>query len=136
MAYHILLVDDDPDFRLKMKQLLQSAGFAVTESESEQQAYELARRSKFDLAIVNLILENSDSGFTLCYHFKKDYPNMPLILLSSSTSDMAIEFSMESASERAWIKADTLLNKPIRFEQLLFGIQRLLGCLAPEEYYK
>ncbi|MDR3199667.1 MAG: response regulator [Planctomycetaceae bacterium] len=131
MAYHILLVEDDPDFRLTVKQSLQSAGFAVTESESEQQAYELARRSKFDLAVVDLIMENSDSGFTLCYHFKKDYPDMPLILLSSSTSDMDIEFSMESASERAWIKADTLLNKPIRFEQLLYSVQRLLGCFAP-----
>jgi CheY-like chemotaxis protein len=131
MAYHILLVEDDPDFRLKTKQSLQNAGFAVTESESEQQAYELTRRSKFDLAIIDLIMENSDSGFTLCYHFKKDYPNMPLILLSSSTSDMDIEFSMESASERSWIKADALLDKPLRFEQLLYGVQRLLGCLAP-----
>jgi len=128
---HILLVEDDPDFRLTMKQSLQDSGFTVTEAESEQQAYEMARRNNFDLAIVDLMLENTDSGFTLCYHFKQDYPKMPLILLSSSTSDMNIDFSMESACERSWIKADTLLNKPIRFEQLLYAVQRLLGCLAP-----
>jgi CheY-like chemotaxis protein len=132
MAYHILLVEDDPDFRLNVKQSLQNAGFAVTEAEGEQRAYELVRRSKFDLAIIDLIMENTDSGFTLCYHFKKDYPTMPLILLSSSAGDMDIEFSMDSASERAWIKADTLLNKPIRFEQLLYGVQRLLTITAHE----
>ena len=131
MAYHILLVEDDPDYRLKVKQALQNAGFVVTEAEGEQAAYEAARRKSFDIAIVDLMMENTDSGFTLSYHFKQDYPKMPIILLSSSTSEMDIEFSMESAWERNWIKADMLLNKPIRFEQLLYAVQRLLGCLAP-----
>ncbi len=130
MAYHILLVEDDPDYRLKVKQSLQNAGFVVTETEGEQAAYEAARRKTFDIAIVDLMMENTDSGFTLCYHFKQDYPKMPIVLLSSSTSEMDIEFSMESTWERNWIKADTLLNKPIRFEQLLYAVQRLLGCLA------
>lgn len=131
MSYQILLVDDDPDFRSETKQSLQNAGFNVTEAEGEQQAYEMARRKKFDLAVVDLMMENTDSGFTLCYHFKRDYPDMPIVMLSSATSDMDIEFSMESTSERSWIKADTYLDKPIRFEQLLYAVQRLLGCLAP-----
>lgn len=129
MAQNILLVDDDPDFRLEMKTALQDAGFTVTEAESEQQAYEQAQRKSYDLAIVDLIMENSDSGFTLSYHFKKDYPKMPIIILSSSSSEMDIDFSMESLAERSWIKADMLLNKPLRFEQLLYATQRLLGCL-------
>lgn len=131
MSYQILLVDDDPDFRLHTKQLLQNAGFNVTEAEGEQQAYEMARRKKFDLAIIDLMMENTDSGFTLSYHFKKDYPDMRIVLVSSATSDMDIEFFMESAAERSWIKADAYLDKPIRFEQLLYAVQRLLGCLAP-----
>ncbi len=130
MAHHILLVDKDPDFRLKVRQSLQNAGFVVTEADGEQAAHEAAQKTKFDLAIIDLMLENADSGFTLCHHFKKDYPKMPIVLLSSSTSKMDIEFSMESAAERNWIKADVLLNKPIRFEQLLYATQRLLGILA------
>lgn len=131
MAHHILLVEDDPDYRLKIKQALQNSGFVITEAESEEQAYDVARHKTFDIAIIDLMLENTDSGFTLSYHFKQEYPKMPIILLSSSTSEMDIEFSMESAWERNWIKADTLLNKPIRFEQLLYAVQRLLGQLVP-----
>ncbi len=127
MSQHILLVEDDPDFRLKVKQSLQDAGFDVTEAEGEQRAYDAARHQSFDLAIVDLMLENTDSGFTLCHHLKKDDPKLPIVLLSSSTSDMGINFSIESVWERSWIKADVLLNKPIRFEQLLFAVQRLLG---------
>ncbi len=127
MSHNILLVEKDHDYRSALAQSLQNAGFQVTEAESEQAAYEAAVKTKFDLAIVNLMLENADSGFTLCFHFKKDYPNMPIVLLSSTTSDMDIDFSIESASERNWIKADALLDKPIRFEQLLSSTQRLLG---------
>ena len=126
MPQNILLVDDDPDFRLKAKQSLQDAGYSVTEAEGENQAYEAARNRRFDIAVIDLILENSDSGFSLGYHFKKDYPKMPIVILSSSVSEFGIEFSLESAAERSWIKADALLNKPIRTEQLLQAVRRLM----------
>ena len=126
MPHNILLVDTDPDFRQKAKQSLQDAGYSVTEAEGENQAYEIVRNKKFDIAVVDLILENSDSGFSLSYHFKKDNPQMPVVMLSSSVNDFGIEFSLESASERSWIKADALLNKPIRSEQLLQAVRRLL----------
>ena len=126
MSKNVLLIDDDPDFRLQAKQSLQDAGYAVTEAEGENQAYELARNKRFDIAVVDLMLENSDSGFSLSHHFKKDYPSMPIVLLSSSVSECGVEFSLESVAERSWIKADVLLNKPIRTEQLLQAVHRLL----------
>jgi CheY-like chemotaxis protein len=126
MPQNVLLVDDDPDFRQRAKQSLQDAGFNVAEAEGENQAYEVARNKRFDVAVIDLILENSDSGFSLSYHFKKDYPKMPIVMLSSSVSEFGIEFSLESAAERSWIKADALLNKPIRGEQLLQAVRRLL----------
>jgi CheY-like chemotaxis protein len=126
MPHNVLLIDDDPDFRLKTKQFLQEAGYNITEAEGENQAYEIARNKKFDLAVVDLVMENSDSGFTLSYHFKRDYPEMSIVLLSSSNNEFGIEFSLEATAERSWIKADVLLNKPIRSEQLLQAVRRLL----------
>ena len=126
MPQNVLLIDDDPDFRQRTKQFLQDAGYNVTEAEGENQAYELARNRTFDIAIVDLILENSDSGFSLGYHFKKDYPKMPIVMLSSAVNEFGIEFSLESVSERSWIKADVLLNKPIRAEQLLQAVRHFL----------
>jgi len=126
MSPSVLLIDDDPDFRLKAKQFLQDAGYSVTEAEGENQAYEIARNKKFDITVVDLTLENSDSGFSLSYHFKRDYPTMPIVLLSSTINEFGISFSLESAAERSWIKADALLNKPIRTEQLVQAVRRLL----------
>ena len=126
MPQNVLLIDDDPDFRQQAKQSLQDAGYNVTEAEGENQAYEIIRNKKFDVTIVDLTLENSDSGFSLSYHLKKDHPKMPVVLLSNSISEFGIAFSLESAAERSWIKADALLNKPIRSEQLLQAVKRLL----------
>jgi CheY-like chemotaxis protein len=125
MPQNVLLIDDGPDFRQRTKQFLQDAGYNVTEAEGENQAYEIVRNKRFDITVVDLTLENSDSGFALSYRFKKDYPKMPIVLLSSSVSEFGIEFSLESATERSWIKADALLNKPIRNEQLLHAVKRL-----------
>ena len=127
MPQNVLLVDNDPDLRQKTKQFLQSVGYSVTEAEGEKQAYEIARNKKFDIAIVDLVLENADGGFTLSYHFKQDHPGMPIVMLSSSVNEFGIDFSLESSAECSWIKADALLNKPIRSEQLLRVVRQLVS---------
>ena len=126
-TYEILFVDDDPDFRRENCQALIAAGYAVTEAESAAQAEVAIASRKFDLAIVDLMMERADSGFTLAYHIKKQYPDMPIIMVSSVNSEMGLHFSLESAAERAWIKADAFLNKPLRYEQLEADIHNLLG---------
>ncbi len=125
--YKILFVEDDADFRSDYAQQLRDAGFTVVEAEGETPAGEFLRKDKFDLAIVDLVMENADGGFTLCYHIKKVNPDMPTILITAINSEIELHFSIDSESERSWIKADSLLNKPMRFEQLLFEVKRLLG---------
>ncbi|MDR0522643.1 MAG: response regulator [Planctomycetaceae bacterium] len=130
MSYQILLVDSDPDFRRQSKQWLQEAGFGVIEAENENQANEFVRNKKFDLAVIDVVLENSDGGFTMSYHLKRNYPNMPVVLLSSTVGDFGIDFSIDTVSERSWIKADILLHKPIRSEQLVYSVNRLLTAVS------
>lgn len=129
-SYKILFVDDDALFRQEMSELLKQQGFDVTESVGEKEAEELIEKNSYDLAVINLIMEYADSGFRLCYHLKKRHPKMPAILCSGINNESGMSFSMESEAERSWIKADSFLNKPIRFEQLLAEIETLLGCSA------
>jgi len=128
MSHKILFVEDDADFRTEYAQKLRDSGFTVIEAEGETPAGELLRKDRFDLAIVDLVMENADGGFTLCYHIKKTNPEMPTILITAINNEMELHFTIESESEQSWIKADSMLNKPMRFEQLLFEVKRLLGC--------
>ena len=54
-------------------------------------------------------------------------PFLPVILATGMVSETGIEFDAATAEERSWIKADTVLNKPLRYEQLKKEIDRLLA---------
>ncbi|MCX5670171.1 MAG: hypothetical protein NTU94_02470 [Planctomycetota bacterium] len=72
------------------------------------------------------MLENLDGGFTLCYHLKKADPDIPVILVTGVTHETGLEFDGASGGERSWVKADVILDKPLRFETVRREIERLL----------
>jgi DNA-binding response OmpR family regulator len=122
----VLLVDDDEDFRLQQKLHLEKAGYAVIEAYSRKLAEELLKKEKPDIAIVDLMMEDKDDGFILCYHMKKMDNPIPVILVTAVTSETGYSFGASNEDERHWIKADAILAKPVRFEQLKQEIDRLL----------
>lgn len=122
----ILVVDDDVDFLMQMKINLEGAGYNVVTAEGKHQAETLLASSHPDLAIVDLMMEHFDDGFSLAYHIKKQDADLPIIIVTAVTSETGLEFDAATEEERAWIKADAFLAKPIRFEQLLREIKKLL----------
>jgi CheY-like chemotaxis protein len=122
----ILVVDDDLDFLAQQKQQLEAVGFDVLTAETQHEAEEVMARRKPDLAIVDLMMENMDAGFTLCYHIKKLDRKLPVILVTGVTHETGLEFDAATDEERSWVKADSVLAKPIRFEQLREEIRQLL----------
>ncbi len=122
----ILVVDDDADYRFQQRVQLEAAGYKVIEADSEAAAVSLLEREAPDLAIVDLMMEEMDAGFTLCYHIKKTHPNVPIILATAVTRETGLEFDAATSEERSWIKADAFLAKPIRFDQLKREVERLL----------
>jgi len=123
----ILFVDDDPDFRAAHIPALKNLGAAVVEAESFADAEAKRGTGSFDLAIIDLMMEKPDSGFTLAYHIKKDTPATKVILVSEVNSTPGIHFGLDTPAERAWIKADCFLDKPIRFEQLADAIEKMFA---------
>ncbi|MFW6061514.1 MAG: response regulator transcription factor [Planctomycetota bacterium] len=122
----VLLVDDDPDFLLQMRVRLEEAGYHVRPAQSQADAEQSLAEQKPDIAVVDLMMENVDTGFALCHHIKQADPSIPIIMVSAVTSETGLEFDAGTEEERAWVKADAMLAKPIRFEQLAQQINRLL----------
>ncbi|HOS04328.1 MAG TPA: response regulator [Candidatus Hydrogenedentes bacterium] len=122
----ILLVDDDQDFLFQQRLQLEATGFRVAEANTAADAMRAFESAKPDLAIVDLMMENLDAGFTLCYQMKKKRPAMPIIMVTAVATETGMDFDASTEEERAWIKADVLLAKPIRFEQLKREVERLL----------
>lgn len=122
----ILLVDDDMDYLFQMKFQLERFGFKVISAESQREAEGLMQTVKPDLAIFDLMMENEDSGFILCYKMKRKYPEVPIILATAVSAETGMSFGISSEDERKWIKADLYLEKGIRPEQLQNEIAKLL----------
>jgi len=122
----ILLVDDDIDFLTQMRMQLEAAGYRVITAENESGAEAALTKDQPDMAIVDLMMDHTDGGFALCYHIKKIYPSTPVIIVTAVASETGLEFDTTTTEERSWIKADALLTKPIRFEQLQKEITRLV----------
>jgi CheY-like chemotaxis protein len=122
----VLVVDDDVDLLEQMSIQLRQLGFEVIAAESQSAAEELLEKCRPDLAIVDLMLEHEDSGFILCHRIKQRDAGIPVVLVTAVTSELGFEFDAETNEERNWVKADALLNKPVRLEQLNGEIRRLL----------
>jgi DNA-binding response OmpR family regulator len=122
----LLVVDDDVDLLEQTKLNLETAGFNVIAAGSEKEADAILKTFKPDLAVLDLMMENQDSGFILSYKIKKMDPTIPVIIITAVTSQTGIAFDVTTTDETSWIKADAIIAKDIRYEQLIGEVNRLL----------
>ncbi|MCF7790507.1 MAG: response regulator [Victivallales bacterium] len=122
-----LVVDDDFDYQELISFYLKSYGFEVVVGGSQAEGEKLIQETDFDLAVFDLMMENSDSGFVLSYKLKKTNPKIPVIIVTNVTNETGYHFDVSTDEMRSWIKADVILDKDIRNEQLYNEINKLLG---------
>ena len=122
----ILIVDDDIDYLFQLKLQVEKFGFNVVVAESQKEAENLLASFKPDLAILDLMMENDDSGFILCYKMKRRYPDVPIIIATAVAAETGMTFGISTEQERKWIRADLYLEKGIRPDQLHKEILKLL----------
>lgn len=127
----ILLVDDDPAFLEINRMILESAGYFVNEAGSVEQALELLRSQRYDLLIVDLIMESLDAGFTITYAVRQDerISSLPILLLTSAQERTGFVFQMDRDQE--WLKVDDVAAKPLAARELLARVEGLLRKAAP-----
>lgn len=87
----LLLIDDDPIFRLGLRVFVEQFGDLQVVAEAERQSTALqilqSGQPPVDLIVLNLDLgrldSNRGSGLELCQQLKTQYPNLPILLLST-----------------------------------------------------
>ena len=120
------MVDDDPDYLFQLRVRIEGFGYKTLTAEGQKEAEELLDRVRPDLAILDLMMENEDSGFILCYKMKKKFPDVPIIIATGVAAETGISFDIHDENNRKWIKADLFLEKGIRSERLREEIENLL----------
>jgi len=126
MKKTILIVDDDMDYLFQMRLKVEQFGFETVTAEGQKEAETIIETMKPDLAILDLMMENDDSGFILAYKIKRKYPDVPIIIATAVTAETGMTFDMNRDDDQQWIKADLFLDKGIRADQLHREINKLL----------
>jgi two-component system, OmpR family, response regulator len=124
--FKILIVDDDQDYLFQTRIKLEKHGYETITADSQREAEMIIEKTRPDLAIIDLMMENEDSGFILSYKLKKKYPDVPVIITTAVAAETGITFDINDENNRKWIRADLFLDKGIKSEILVSEIEKLL----------
>ncbi|HAZ43932.1 MAG TPA: DUF3685 domain-containing protein [Cyanobacteria bacterium UBA11369] len=103
----ILLIDDDPIFRLGLRVFVEQFGDlqVVAEADRLTTALQILQNGQpaVDLIVLNLDLGQSDSnrtsGLEICQQLKTQYPNLPILLLSTLTDADSLAAARQAGVE-------------------------------------
>ncbi len=122
MASKILIIDDDQDILETTGSILAYEGFEIHSADSVERGMELLEKVGPDIILLDIMFpESKTRGFEAAKEIKSRFPKMPIIVLTAINREYAFDFN------KADIKADEFLNKPVRTKTLIEHIKRLLG---------
>lgn len=107
----LLLVDDETQFLNAIARRLRKRGFEVTTATNGPEAIGIARKEKFDIALLDLKMPNMDGGEVLKV-LKQEHRFLEAIILTGHGS-------LESAVELTKLGAFSYLPKPYELDKLL-----------------
>jgi CheY-like chemotaxis protein len=123
----ILVVDDDIDCLDQVSLLLERDGYEVIRAQGRAEGEEALMRVRPDLAVLDLMMEEMDSGFVLCHEVKRLYPGTPVVILTAVASATGMDFKTTAGDAQSWVNADLMLDKPVRAEQLNVAVKKFLA---------
>lgn len=123
-----LIVDDDPEFRENLSEVLMAHGFEIREATSGKNALAMVQEEAFDIALLDMMMPGMDGIDTLRELKKLDRPPKVILITAFSTVQNAVEAIKHGASD--------YVSKPFKVEELLAVIQRTLEEAKFEEEIK
>jgi DNA-binding response OmpR family regulator len=116
--HNILVVDDDPELRENIREILDDAGFAVTLAASGEEALDCLERQAFDVILLDLIMPGL-GGKEVLPLIKRQSPSVKAIMITAFAT-------IENAVSAMRKGADDYLTKPFKVDELLMAVRRCL----------
>lgn len=116
---NVLVVDDDPLILTVVDLMVRHAGHTVRTVAGAVEALDVLADQPADVLVSDIRMPGMD-GLMLARMVRKDYPMIPIILMTGYLS----EYSNGSASQ---IGVDAILRKPFKSNDLIDAISRTVG---------
>ncbi len=118
MSAEILIIDDNPDIRIILNELIQEAGYKTRLAANYNQALSEIDKKLPEVAIIDVKLDKGDNdGIELLNHIKKKNKDIPVIIISGHAN---IEMAVNSLKSGAF----EFIQKPFDKERLMNFVNR------------
>jgi len=118
-APYILIVDDEPEIRGLVQEILEDEGYEITVAENGVEAREKRRERKPDLVLLDVWMPDVD-GISLLKEWQEDQMQSPPVIIMSGHG------TVETAVEATRLGAYDFLEKPLSMAKLLVTVERAL----------
>ena len=116
---HILVVDDEPDIRTLLKEILEDEGYHVSTAENAAAARDARQQHRHNLILLDIWMPDID-GITLLKEWTESEPlDIPVIIMSGHAT-------VETAVEATRLGAYDFIEKPLSLAKLLLTIEHAL----------
>ena len=115
----IMIVDDEPPYRIFLRKLFERHGCKVETSASGLVSLDIASREVPDVLIIDWMLKNSMDGLEVAEKLRRHNPNLATILITGYPSP-------ELEEKAAGVPQTTFLSKPFEAEEILAVVQEVL----------
>jgi len=125
----VLVVDDEPNVREYLSQILLDAGFRVRTAGDGVEAMEMIRDEPPDFISLDLVMPRK-SGHKLLYELRKDHQlaKIPVLIVTAHARDELAEGDLKDIVESRVISGPGVyLEKPVKPLDYVRAVQRSLG---------
>jgi len=118
---NILVVDDEPDIRQLVQEILEDEGYIVCAAGNAEEARKMKLNHQFDLVLLDIWMPDTD-GITLLKEWVEDQTFVaPVVMMSGHGT-------IETAVEATRLGAYEFLEKPLSLARLLLVVERALDA--------
>ena len=124
----ILVVDDEPQMREMLREVLEGAGHIVREAASSEEGISEYRSQPADVVVVDLFMPTK-GGLDVIQVLKKDSPEVRMIAMSGVSIRGSRLDTLAMAHEYGALRT---FEKPFRAGEIVGAIEELLSGYAQE----
>ncbi len=118
----ILVIDDDEQMRILLRQVMEWAGYEVIEAGDGREGMLKQRKQRADLVITDLIMPEQE-GLETITSLRREYPELKIIAISGG-GRIGPDAYLPAAQE---LGADRVFSKPFDVRQLAATVKELLA---------
>ena len=131
----VMVVDDEPNVRNYLAQILRDAGFNVVTASDGHEALDLIRRDPPDFISLDLVMPRK-SGHKLLYEIRKDknLSRIPVVVVTAHAQDELGQNDLQDIMQNRVVSGPGVyLEKPIKPLDYVRCVQRALGIEETED---